>query len=214
MEKIVLTKRELTGNKASRLLEQGIVPAVIYNEKTESFNVQMTAKEANWLVNNTTSTTILDTELDGKQVKSVVKDVDYNPMTGVVRHISLFMIDENKEMVFTIPFILSGVSPAVKNNLGILVKALSSIDVKCKLSDLVPEIVIDISTLEHPGQSISVSDITLPKGMHLPNEDHANNAIVTITQLQKVEEVVTTAEGEEGAEETEGEEKAETSEES
>lgn len=206
MEKIVLNKRELTGNRASKLLAKGFVPAVIYNEKTESFNIQITVKEANWLIANTTSTTILDADLNGKMVKAVVKDVDYNPQTGEIRHIAFFQIDETKEMVFTVPFTLTGISPAVKNNLGILVKTLSSIDVKCKLANLVPEIVIDISEMEHPGQTISVADIKLPKGMTLPNEEHANNAIVTITQLQKVEELMTTPATGETATETEAKE--------
>lgn len=208
MEKIVLNKRELTGNRASKLIAQGIVPAVIYNEKTESFNVAITLKEANWIVANTTSTTILDVELNGKTVKAVVKDFDFNPRTGDVRHVAFFQIDEGKEMIFTIPFVLNGISPAVKNNLGILVKALGAIDVKCKLADLVPSIEIDISGLEHPGQTITVSDITLPKGMVLPNNDHVHSAIVTITQLQKVEETVVAAEGEATAEAAPAEEAA------
>lgn len=196
MEKIVLNKRELVGSKVKHLLKSGIASGVMYNAKGDSYNVQVTAKEANWLARNATSTTILDAEYDGKMNKVVVKDVDYNPVTDEVRHISFFQIDENKEMIFTIPFNLTGVSPAVKNNLGILVKALPSIDVKCKLGDLVSEIQIDISMLEHPGQSINVSDIRLPKGMTLPNEEQMHNAIVTITQLQKLEEVTTTpAEG-------------------
>jgi large subunit ribosomal protein L25 len=214
MEKIVLNKREVTGKKASKLVNQSIIPAVIYNEKTESHNVQLTLKEANWLANNATSTTILDVELNGKMAKAVVKDIDYSPRTGDVRHVALFQIDESKEMIFTIPFTLTGISPAVKNNLGILVKALPALDVKCKLSDLVPEIVIDISYLEHPGQTIAVSDIPLPKGMSLPNEEHAKSAIVTITQLQKVEEITTTpVEGVEGEETAEAENGAETTEE-
>ncbi|MBI2357255.1 50S ribosomal protein L25 [Candidatus Dojkabacteria bacterium] len=201
MEKIVLNKREVTGKRAGKLAAQAIVPAVVYNEKTESFNVQITLKEANWLDAHATSTTILDAELNGKMVKTVVKDIDHNPRTGAVRHVAFFQIDENKEMIFSIPFTLVGVSPAVKNNLGILVKTLQSVDVKCKLADLVKDIEIDISGLEHPGQTISISDISLPKGMSLPNEEHANSAIVTITQLQKIEEVTTTpVEGEEGAE--------------
>ncbi|KKR05542.1 MAG: 50S ribosomal protein L25 [candidate division WS6 bacterium GW2011_GWF2_39_15] len=203
MEKIVLNKREITGGKVAHLLKQGIVAAVVYNEKAESFNVQITVKEANWLAAHATSTTILDAELDGKKIKTVVKDFDFNPITDEVRHVSFFQIDENKEMIFTIPFKLTGISPAVKNNLGILVKALPAVDVKCKLADLVSEIEIDISNLEHPGQTISMNDIALPKGMTLPNDEHAMSAIVTITQLQKLEEelpTATPAEGEEGAE--------------
>ena len=77
-----------------------------------------------------------------------------------------------------------------------------------KLADLKPFIEIDISKLENVGQTINVDDITLPKGMSLINDEQAK-AIVTITEIQKVEEVVVTpAEGEEveGEESAEGEE--------
>ncbi|MBU1119583.1 hypothetical protein KKA50_00030, partial [Patescibacteria group bacterium] len=75
------------------------------------------------------------------------------------------------------------------------------------LADLVPSITVDISSLDHPGQIVGVHDIKLPEGMELMNKDLEQATIVTITEIQKEEEVVVTApaEGEvaEG-EETEG----------
>lgn len=214
MEKLLLQKRDVLGKKTKALRKEGQVPAVVYNSKTESNNVQLSNSDAQWLYRNTTSTSILDTELDGKVIKTLVKEFDINPMTNEIVHVSLFEIDEKAPMVFTIPFNVIGVSPAVKNNLGILVNVLDSIDVRCGLADLVPSIDIDISGLEHPGQTISVEDIKLPKGMELLNEDMEDAAIVTITEAQKVEEEVAaeTVEGEEG-EEAETEEGAETTEE-
>ena len=118
-------------------------------------------------------------------------------------------------MVFTIPFNIIGISPAVKNNLGVLVNTLDSIEVRSKLADLKPFIEIDISKLENVGQTINVDDITLPKGMSLINDEQAIETIVTITEIQRVEEVVVTpaegeeVEGEEGEEAAEGEEATE-----
>ncbi len=107
-------------------------------------------------------------------------------------------------MVFEIPFELEGISPAVKNNLGVLVQVLPALEVRCKVSDLVDSIKLDISNLEFPGQGISVEDIALPNGISLINEELKSSPIVTITQLQK-EEVIEekpaeVVEGEEGAE--------------
>lgn len=208
MDSIEFQPRQLTGNRAARLLKEGVIPAVVYNSKGESHNIQITNAVAENLQRTATSTTILDAQLEGKGIKVMVKDIDVDPRIDTPRHISFFQIDENAPMIFTVPFNLIGVSPAVKNNLGVLVKALSSIDVRGKMADLVPAIEIDISTLEHPGQSISVSDIALPNGLELPNEDHAHSAIVTITQLQKEEDLSApvVAEGEEAATEGETEE--------
>lgn len=215
MELIEFSKREKLGKSSKTIRKDGLVPCVIYNAKAESFSVAMSYKIAEALLGSATSTTIFDAKLEDKNMKVVLKDVDRSPLTSEVIHLSFFQIDENKPMLFSIPFNIIGISPAVKNNLGILVKALSSIEVRCKLVDLVPQIDIDISVLEHPGQTISVSDIALPEGMALPNDEQAKSAIVTVTQLQKVEEVVpveevteegvdatTTNEGETATEET------------
>jgi len=206
MEKIVLAKRNIIGSKSKNLLKENITPAVIYNAKGESTNIQLDSSIAGQISREATSTTIYDTELDGKSSKVLVKEIDFNPLTEELRHISFFEIDESKPMVFTIPFHIVGISPAVKNNLGVLIEALDSIEVRCKLSDLQPFIEIDISGLDHPGQSIAVEDIKLPEGMNLINEETKKATIVTVTEPEKEEEIVApvAAEGEvaEGAEST------------
>ncbi|MGI6423293.1 MAG: 50S ribosomal protein L25 [Candidatus Dojkabacteria bacterium] len=212
MQKLKLEKRETLGKKVKALRREGTIPTVVYNTKGESFNTKISKKDAENLYRHTTSTTILDAEFEGREFKCLIKDFDINSLTGEINHISIFEIDENAPMVFTVPFTLVGVSPAVKNNLGILVNTLDDIDVKCQLSKLQPEIEVDISQLTEVGQTITVEDIKLPEGMTLVNEDMKTAAIATITEAQKVEEIEPVVEeGEEGAEEgeTEGEAPAE-----
>lgn len=204
MEKLLLQKREIAGKKVKALRKEGLIPAVVYNSKTDSKNVTLSASDTDWLYRNTTSTSIIEADLDGKTFKVLVKEFDINPYTNEIVHVSLFEIDEKAPMLFTIPFNIVGISPAVKNNLGILVNPLDAIEVRCTLADLKPSIEIDISGLAHPGQTITVEDIELPKGMSLINKDMLGAAIVTITEAQKVE-VVNSAEGEASTEETEEE---------
>jgi len=219
MEKLQLEKRSITGKKVKHLRQKGLIPAVVYDSHEQSINVTMSSSDAQWLYNNTTSTTILDIQLEKESFKALVKEFSINPVTDEINHVSLFRIDENVPMVFTIPFKIVGISPAVKNNIGVLVNVLDSIDVKCKMADLVPYIEIDISNLENVGQTIAVDDIQLPKGISLINDEQAKAAIVTITEPQKVEEIQPTVteeiaeeevtEGEESKESEEGEETTE-----
>jgi len=190
MEKVKFLERDLNGKKNKILLKDGFVPAVVYNAKTESKNIMLDTSTAKQILKNATSTTILDTELDGKSFKVVVKEIDINPVTEELRHISFFEIDESKDMVFSIPFEIIGISPAVKNNLGVLVEVMDSIEVRCKLNDLIPSIKVDISGLEHPGQSISIDELEIPKDISLINEELKNATVVTITEMQ--EEIVST----------------------
>jgi len=211
MEKIKLQKRKITGKKTKQIREQGNVPAVIYNSKGESTNVAVDKSLAIQLYRETTPTTILDLEINGKDSKAIVKEFDVNPRDNQILHISFFEIDPKSQMDFTLPFTLEGVSPAVKNNLGILVQVSNSIQVRCNVEDLIPEIVIDVTGLEHPGQTISMEDLSLPDGLELVHEEDKTLPVATITQLQKVEvieeEVSEEEEGEEG--EIDGEEGSE-----
>ena len=190
MEKVKFLERDLNGKKNKILLKDGFVPAVVYNAKTESKNIMLDTSTAKQILKNATSTTILDIELDGKSFKVVVKEIDINPVTEELRHISFFEIDESKDMVFSIPFEIIGISPAVKNNLGVLVEVMDSIEVRCKVNDLIPSIKVDISGLEHPGQSISIDELEIPKDISLINEELKNATVVTITEMQ--EEIVST----------------------
>jgi len=205
IQKIQLQKRELTGKKAKRLLKDELIPAVIYNAKGESTSVKGSYGEIVKLLANSTTTTIIDVDIDGKTVKAIIKDVDKDPITDHVRHIAFFEIDEKTEMEFSIPFSLTGESPAVKNNLGVLIQVSQKLAVKTKLANLVPEISVDISKLSTPGMTISVEDIKLPSGIVLVRKEDEKLAIVTVTKIQKQLEVVENEENEESEESTEGE---------
>lgn len=190
MEKIKFLERDVNGKKNKILNKEGFIPAVVYNAKTESQNIMLDSSIAKRIVRSATSTTILDAELEDKVFKVVVKEVDMNPLTDELKHIAFFEIDESKEMVFSIPFELIGISPAVKNNLGVMVNVMDALDVRCKVNDLIPSIKVDISGLEHPGQSISVEDLDIPKNISFINEDVKHSTVVTITEVQ--EEIITT----------------------
>lgn len=204
MEKITFEKREVIGKKNKRLFDEGYIPAVVYNSKGDSTNIKITRSFASKIMSEVTSATVLDAEYEGKDMKVIVKEIDINPFSERIRHIAFFEIDEKQEMTFTIPFKIVGVAPAVKNNLGILVEVLSSIDVRGRLSDLVPLIEIDVTKLEHPGQSISLNELDFPKSLELVNEDLAETTVVTITELQ--EEIIIEEPEAEEEEEVEGEE--------
>lgn len=198
MNQITLSKRALLKRKARSLLNEGIVPAVIYNAKNESMNVQVEHGLIERVLRTATKSTIFDLDVEGKNLKGLIKEVDYNPVNGVLRHVSFYEIDPSHEMLFDLPIETTGVSLAVKNNLGILVQPAKTIQVKCKLADLVESIIVDISILNNPGDTILLRDLKIPEGIEIPKDAHLNTPIITISDLQKAEEVVeTVAEGEE-----------------
>lgn len=200
-------KRELTGKKVKQLRSQGTVPAVIFNAKGESDNVTVDARELERSLRGATKATIFEIEVDGKPVKVLVKEVQSNPKTDEIAHASFFQIDENAEAVYEIPFVVTGISPAVKNNLGTLFQPLNSAMVRCKLVDLVPNFEVNVSGLDHAGQTIKVKELNIPAAIKLVHIEDLDATVVTITEIQeeKVEEVVEVAASTEVVEGAEGE---------
>jgi large subunit ribosomal protein L25 len=195
MNKITIKSRVELGKKAKYLLKTKFVPAVVYSAKGESTPITITIGDADKILLTATKTTIIDLDQDGKITKAVIKEAQRHPLTDNLMHLSFFKVDEEAEMVFDIPFVLDGVAPAVKNNLGAIQMVASTLKVKCKVNDLVPTISIDITKLDRPGQTIKVSDLNIPANMKLFHTDDKDATIVTITEFEKEEvkeEVVAT----------------------
>lgn len=206
MNEITVEKRDLMKRKSKWLLEKGIVPAVIYNGKGESTNIQVGQGDVERLLQTASTSTILDIKFGDQTLKGIIKEIDTDPVKGHLRHIAFFEIDPSHESIFDIPIELTGVSKAVKNSLGVLVQPTMSLTVRCKLADVIDSIKVDISGLDKPGDTITLSDIELPAGMTLPNEDQADSALARISELQKIEVIVEETEEDEDAEGVEGEE--------
>lgn len=184
--------REILGKKVESLRKEGKLPAVLFESNGTSLSITIDTKATEKLAKTATRTTILDIDVDGKVSKAIIKEIQTNPMTDDIQHVSFFKIDENVEMDFDVPIITTGIAPAVKNNLGILVQPISTINVRCKVKDLMPNFVVDISKLEHAGQTIKVSELGIPEHVKLVHAEDADVTAITITELQKAEEVVAT----------------------
>jgi len=216
MDKIDLEKRELQGKNCKKLLYENKIPGVIYNSKAESKMCQIDRGTAEKILQGITSSTMILANYAGQSIKVLVKEVDTDPRRDTLRHISFFEVDENVETTFEIPLELTGIAPAVKNNLGVLIQPTSSLIVKCKSKDLVPQIEVDVSSLENVGDFLLVKDIEIPEKLKLTNpEEEENYTVATITEMQREEpeEPLEEEEEGEGIEEGEGEEDADTSEE-
>jgi large subunit ribosomal protein L25 len=192
---ITIKNRLEIGKTAKNLLKEKSVPAVIYSAKGESTPITLTLGEVEKVLLTATKATIIDL-IDGDKVsKVVIKEAQRHPVTESLMHVAFFRIDEDAEMVFDIPFVLEGVSLAVKNNLGAIQMVITTLKVKCKVNDLLPSLTIDISKLDRPGQTVKVSDLNIPASIKLFHAEDKDATIVTITEFEKeeVKEVVADA---------------------
>jgi large subunit ribosomal protein L25 len=203
--------RDRAGKGASRALRrEGRVPAVVYGDKKEALSVHVEEK----LLTKMLSTghfmnSVIMVEVGGKANRTLPKAVDFHPVTSRPIHVDFLRIGEHSKVNVNIPvrFDNEEASPGLKRG-GVLNVVQHEIELICDAAEIPDELHIDLTGLEI-GDSIHISQVTLPKGAKAAIDDRDFTvATVVAPSAMKAEEEETAAEGEVptvGEEEAEGE---------
>lgn len=200
--------RERAGKGASRALRrEGRVPAVIYGGKEEPAPIHVEAKElVRQLMTGHFMNSIVMVEIDGKKVRTIPKDVAFHPVTDRPLHADFLRLAKGSKIEVAIPvvFINEEESPGLKKG-GVLNIVRHELDLVCEVDKIPSQIEIDVTGKE-VGDSIHISEITLPEGSEsaITDRDYTIAGLVAPSALKKAEGDA----GEEG-EDAEGEETAE-----
>ena len=202
---ITAEQRSLTGKKVKRLRKQGYVPAVISRAKKESLLIKLTEAEAR-KVRDLKYVEKVTIKVDEQEIQTVVSEVEINPLNNKILHISFTEITPESHVIVRTPIKLKGVSPAVKNNIGVLLTNLSYVRLVFNSENLIPYLEIDISSLKDVGDRILFTADLLPEGVKPASFNDFGQTIVTIRPPQKVrtaaeEQGEGTEEGEQAGEE-------------
>src|SRR3990167_5559704 len=134
MFKLDIKKRGVESSSALR--DRGEIPAVYYGrkEKTTPISVSRTEFIKIWKKAGESSIVSLS---DGPETHdSLIKDVDVDPVTGVARHADFYVIEKGKKLEVDIPINYLGISPAVKDLGGILIKVMHELKIEAEAKDV------------------------------------------------------------------------------
>jgi large subunit ribosomal protein L25 len=151
--------RENVGNKGTKALRtEGRVPGVIYGKgENIHFHVKETELDKHVF---TPEVNFINIEVNGKEYKTVIKELQFHPVTDRVLHFDLFAISDEKELIIELPLTVVGKSPGVEAG-GKLRQNYRKIKVK-GLPGALPEIVtLSIDGLKI-GQSIRLGEVNIP----------------------------------------------------
>jgi len=174
------------GKKLKKLRKNGKMPAVFYGSKSESTPITVDTKEfiKIWKEAGESSVISLETPNGAKDV--LIQDVDIDPVRGIPRHTDFYVIDKDKKITVTVPVVFVGVSAAVKELNGTLVKVMHEIEIEVLPKHLPHELKADLSLLKDFESRISIKDIILPESAEAA--DDANETIALIVEQKEEEE--------------------------
>ena len=161
-----VAKREVVGKGLRKIREDGRVPAVIHDHGKTSIHVQGDFLKLVKVYASAGKHHPVQLKVDGKQHLALIKDVDFEPAKHRMRHIVFQAIKQNEEVDAEIPVVFKEDAeiPAEKVSLLVL-KQLDHVEVKAFPKDLPDELVVDPSALEAAGDSLTVADLIVPKGV-------------------------------------------------
>jgi large subunit ribosomal protein L25 len=162
---LTATKRD-TSKKPAALRREGLLPAVIYGPKEAATPITLNAKEFSKLFATAGESTVITIAGLGEEKDALIHEVSVDPVRGQPIHADFYAIEKGKPVTVSVPLSFDGVSPAVKDLGGILVKVMHQLEIEVLPKELPQQIVIDLAQLKEIGSQIQVKDIALPKSAH------------------------------------------------
>ncbi len=115
-------------------------------------------------------------------IHAVAKD----SLTEKPIHADFYQPNLEEEVEVVVPIIFEGISPAVKDLGGTLVKNISELKVKAKPQALPKEIRVNIERIGTFEDNILIGDLEVPTGVKILKDSH--DIVASISQPEKIEE--------------------------
>ena len=194
-------RRVITGKKVSYLRAAGRLPAVVFGRGLESDAVSIDSHEFESLRRHAGANALIDLSVDGgKPTPVLVHGVQNHVVTRRPLHVDLFVVRMTEELTVDVPLVSEGVSDAVENAGGTLMRSLESVRVRALPDHLPQTIHYSIDSLNTFDDAIHVRDLAIPEDATLLTDGDEVVAKVLPPRVEEEPVVAEAAEGEEGAE--------------
>lgn len=158
--------REQVGKGASRLLRrEGRVPAVIYGNKQDPAAIHVEEKALyRLLMTGHFMNSVVMIEVGGATVRTLPKDVAFDPVSDRPVHVDFLRISEHATVTVQVPvrFTNEDASPGIKRG-GVLNVVRHELELIVDAAEIPDDVEVSLKGFD-VGDSIHISNVTLPKG--------------------------------------------------
>ena len=159
--------RERTGSNKARVIRKvdGMVPAIVYGDEKESLNLKLHLNELTKASQNELFyTQVLLIKNGDVEEKVVLKELQRDPAKGKLLHADFQRVSRKTKLKVVIPmnFVNEEECIGVKNEGGLITKAIREVEIMCLAGNIPESINVDVSELEL-GASIRLTEIALPE---------------------------------------------------
>ena len=161
--------------KADRVGEK--VPCVLYGGEVNT-HFTATISDIRKLI-YTPEVYVVNLDIDGKKTKSIMKALQFHPVSDKVLHIDFLEVTEDRPVVVELPVKLEGLAEGVKAG-GKLALEMRKLKVKGLYTQIPENVIVDVTELGL-GKSIQVANVAV-ENLEILN---AKNAVVAQVKLTR-----------------------------
>ncbi len=159
-------KRERTGTGGARATRNsGLIPGVLYGGARGAVPIEIKAKDVEMAIRSGKFLShMVELNHQGEKQPVIPRAIQFHPVTDLPIHVDLYRVEENSEIAIdvVVHFKNHEASPGLKRG-GALNVVRHTIKLKVKANAIPEEIVVDL-TGRDIGDSVHISQITLPNG--------------------------------------------------
>ncbi len=187
--------REKAGSMLQSLRKQGQIPAVVYGHGTEPMMISLDEMVFGKAYKAAGENTMFPLAIDGrKPVNVLIKDVQFHPLTSRLIHADFIQVRMDEAIEANIPLEFVGEAPAIREQGGILVRALDELEVSAFPQDLPHSIAVDLSALRTFEDIIKIKDLVIPAKVKVTLDPETVVALIEAprseAELEKLNEKV------------------------
>ncbi len=157
--------RDKKNDKPKKLRRKNLIPAILYGDEIKNILISIDKKEFPKIFREVGESEFLDLIVkDGEReekYKALIYDMQIDPLTREILHVDFFVPSKIKKVKLTVPILFEGVSKAVKEKGGILIKEIQELEIKAPLNKILKEIKINLEDLKEIDDKICVKDLKL-----------------------------------------------------
>jgi len=148
--------RETGPVAAAEMRAANTIPAVIYGPETENIHFSVPELELERLL-KAEDAQIIDVNIDGKSYSSIIKNVDFHPVTDRPLHADFYVFSESHPVTISLPIRISGSAPGVLAG-GRLDHNLKKVNVRCLPNDIPAHVIANVAKL-NIGDTLRIRDL-------------------------------------------------------
>lgn len=161
------TERKIVGKKVKKLRKEGLLPVGLYGKDVKSAALSVKLPEFMKVYSKAGMTGLVELKFGSSSVHTLISNVQFHPVTRRPLHAEFHAVKLTEKIKANVPLEITGQSPAVANNIGILLQTLNEIEVEALPTDLPEKISVDVTKLAEVGQQVAVGELEKISGVEV-----------------------------------------------